>query len=115
MLSRLTTTLIASLVVFAGRAWTEETGRPAIQKVAPETGAANSTNASNNPANPMIIVDLQNYFMPSPRGYLGNGCLINLYIEPQYSVYATGSTAARWQIYAGATLKFPIGKQQIER
>jgi hypothetical protein len=281
MLSRLTTTLIVGLVVFAGRAWTEETERPAIQKVTTDTGAANSTNAANNPANPMITVDLQNYFMPSPRGYPGrienlgllrvsvpvntfglhqyirtilplsitpivqggpdtgvgdltvydfllnevkgatvgvgplieaptargfdyspgkwqagaagivlsphswgllgvlptyahsfagnssgpagqdltvqplvhynlphgtylrstgvlnfntyshvnyipiglgagkvwrrpNGDLINLYFEPQYSVYETGSTAPRWQIYAGVTLKFPMGKQQME-
>jgi hypothetical protein len=265
MRSRLTITLMASLVVFAGRAWTEETERPAIQKAATDTGAANSTNAANNPANPTITVDLQNYFMPSPVGYSGrtenlgylrvsvpvnnfglhqyirtilpiyttpieqggpntgagdltvydfllnqyrgatigvgplievptargsnygpgkwqagaayahsfsgnsssragqdltvqplvhynfprglyfrfsgvwnfdtyshvdytpvglgggkvrkrpNGDLINLYFEPQYSVYETGSTAPRWQIFGGVTVKFPMGKQQMER
>jgi hypothetical protein len=71
MRSRFTITLMASLVVFAGRAWTEETEKPAIQKAATDAGAANSTNAANNPANPTITVDVQNYFMPSPVGYSG--------------------------------------------
>ena len=39
------------------------------------------------------------------------GDLINLYFEPQYSVYETASTAPRWQIYSGVTLKFPVGKR----
>jgi hypothetical protein len=40
-----------------------------------------------------------------------NGDLINIYFEPQYSVYEVGSTAPRWQIYAGVTLKFRVNQR----
>jgi hypothetical protein len=40
-----------------------------------------------------------------------NGDLINIYFEPQYSVYEVGSTAPRWQIYAGVTLKFRLNQR----
>jgi hypothetical protein len=280
MSSRLTTILVITLL--AGNAWPQEIKKPDTPQAATGTGSPNTTNAANNPANPMITVDLQNYFMPSPAGYSGrtgnlgylrvsvpvdkfglhqyirtilpivttpivqggpdtgagdltvydfllnqfrgttigvgplieaptargfdygpgkwqagaagilltplswgllgvlptyahsfsgnssspagqnltvqplifdnfprglyfrstgvwnfdtyyhvdyipvglgvgkvwrrrNGDSINLYFEPQYSVYETGSTAPRWQIYSGVTLKFPIGEQQTER
>ena len=38
-----------------------------------------------------------------------NGNLVNLYVEPQYSLYRTGVPSPQWQIFAGATFKFPIG------
>jgi hypothetical protein len=40
-----------------------------------------------------------------------NGDLVNFYIEPQYSVYRTGVASPKWQIFAGATFKFPLGKR----
>jgi len=40
-----------------------------------------------------------------------NGDLVNFYIEPQYSVYRTGVPSPQWQIFAGATFKFPMGKR----
>lgn len=64
-------TLVACLAVFAGNAWTEEIKRPEVQQTSTNTAATNATNAANNPANPLITVDLQNYFMPSPKGYPG--------------------------------------------
>jgi hypothetical protein len=36
---------------------------------------------------------------------------VNFYIEPQYSVYHTGVASPKWQIFAGATFKFPLGKR----
>lgn len=40
------------------------------------------------------------------------GDIVNLYIEPQYSVYQSGIGSATWQIFAGATFKFPIGNRK---
>ena len=69
MSSRFTTILVITLL--AGNAWTEETKKPATPQAATGTGSSNTTNAANNPANPTITVDLQNYFTPSPAGYSG--------------------------------------------
>jgi hypothetical protein len=44
-----------------------------------------------------------------------NGRIVNLYIEPQYSVFQSGIGSPTWQIFAGATSKFPTGKQQKQR
>lgn len=41
---------------------------------------------------------------------VSNGKLLNLFIEPEYSVYQTGIGSPRWQIFAGLTFKFPVGK-----
>jgi hypothetical protein len=40
---------------------------------------------------------------------------VNLYIEPQYSVYQSGVLSPKWQIFAGATFKFPAGRRRTER
>jgi hypothetical protein len=39
------------------------------------------------------------------------GSIANFYIEPQYSVYQSGVGSPTWQIFAGLTLKFPVGKR----
>jgi len=44
-----------------------------------------------------------------------NGDIVNLYIEPQYSVFQSGVGSPKWQVFAGATFKFPTGKRQMER
>jgi hypothetical protein len=44
-----------------------------------------------------------------------NGDIANLYIEPQYSVFQSGVGSPKWQIFAGATFKFPTGKRQKEQ
>ena len=44
-----------------------------------------------------------------------HGDIVNLYIEPQYSVYQSGVGAPKWQIFGGVTFKFPIAKGQKER
>jgi hypothetical protein len=44
-----------------------------------------------------------------------NGDLVNLYVEPQYSVYQSGVLSPKWQIFAGATLKVPVGRRRTER
>jgi hypothetical protein len=41
--------------------------------------------------------------------------LVNLYVEPQYSVYQSGVPSPKWQIFEGATLKFPVGRRRTER
>ena len=41
-----------------------------------------------------------------------DGDLINLFIEPQYSVFQSGIGTPTWQIFAGVTFKFPIGKSK---
>jgi hypothetical protein len=71
MLSKHTIILVIGLVSFVGSARSQETsGRPA-QNVDTDSGATNGTNAANNPVNPMLTIDLQNYFVPSPEGYSG--------------------------------------------
>jgi hypothetical protein len=44
-----------------------------------------------------------------------NGDIANLYIEPQYSVFQSGVGSPKWQIFAGATFKFPTGKRKKEQ
>jgi hypothetical protein len=39
------------------------------------------------------------------------GDIVNLYIEPQYSVYQSGVGSPKWQIFGGATFKFPTAKR----
>jgi hypothetical protein len=71
MLSKHTIILVVGFVSFVGSARSQETsGRPG-QNVDTGSGATNDTNAANNPVNPMLTIDLQNYFVPSPEGYSG--------------------------------------------
>jgi hypothetical protein len=65
--------LAAALVLFAGNAWTQENNAVQSQSVATSSGSgeANDTNAANNPAHPLLTVDLWNYFAPSPEGFPG--------------------------------------------
>ena len=71
MLSKHTIIVVVGLVSFVGSARSQETsGRPA-QNVDTGSGATNDTNGANNPVNPMLTIDLQNYFVPSPEGYSG--------------------------------------------
>jgi hypothetical protein len=44
-----------------------------------------------------------------------NGDIANLYIEPQYSVFQSGVGSPKWQVFAGATFKFPTGKRGKEQ
>jgi hypothetical protein len=71
MISKRTIILAAGLFLSVGRAWTQETNSPPAQNVATASGATNDTNGANNPVNPMLTIDLQNYFVPSPEGYSG--------------------------------------------
>ena len=73
MSSKHTMILVAALVLFAGNAWTQENNAVQSQSVATSSGSgeANDTNAANNPAHPLLTVDLQNYFAPSPEGFPG--------------------------------------------
>src|SRR6202167_6340608 len=66
--SKQTVVLAAALVFFAANAWTQENKAVQSQSVATSSGSgeANDTNAANNQAHPLISVDLQNYFVPSP-------------------------------------------------
>ncbi len=80
MCSKHTIVLATSLVCFAGSAWAQDN---AIQSQSVATGAreANDTNAANNPAHPLLTVDLQNYFAPSPEGFparIGNQGLLRV-------------------------------------
>jgi hypothetical protein len=68
MLSKHAIILVVGLVSFVGSARSQETsGRPA-QNVDTGSGATNDTNGANNPVNPMLTIDLQNYLVPSPEG-----------------------------------------------
>ena len=44
-----------------------------------------------------------------------NGDIANFYVEPQYSVFQSGVGSPKWQVFAGATFKFPLGKPKKER
>ena len=68
---RLAIILVTTMAFFAGSAWTEETKKPDVSQAGSNTGAANATNAANNPAHPFITIDLQNYLAPSSVGYSG--------------------------------------------
>jgi hypothetical protein len=61
----------AALVFLTGSAWPHETSGTQAQQASTESGAASDTNAANNPVNPQLTIDLQNYVMPSPEGYPG--------------------------------------------
>jgi hypothetical protein len=81
--SKQTVVLVAALVFFAGNAWTQENNAVQSQSVATSSGSgeANDTNAANNPAHPLLTVDLWNYFAPSPEGFpgrIGNQGLLRL-------------------------------------
>ena len=60
MSSKHTMILVAALVLFAGNAWTQENNAVQSQSVATSSGSgeANDTNAANNPAHPLLTVDL---------------------------------------------------------
>src|SRR6202051_4102743 len=71
MLSKHTIILVVGLVSFVGSARSQETsGRPA-QNVDTGSGATNDTNGANNPVNPMLTIDLQNYLRPLPEENFG--------------------------------------------
>ena len=83
MRSKQTIVLAAAVVLFAGNAWTQENNAVQSQSVATSSGSgeANDTNAANNPAHPLLTVDLWNYFAPSPEGFpgrIGNQGLLRL-------------------------------------
>jgi len=63
--------VVAALIFLAGSAWPQETSGTQAQEASTESGAASDTNAANNPVNPQLTIDLQNYVMPSPEGYPG--------------------------------------------
>jgi hypothetical protein len=71
MRSQRTIVLVAGLVFFARNVWTQESNAPQSQAVDVGSREANDTNAANNPIHPLLTVDLQNYFAPSPKGFSG--------------------------------------------
>src|SRR5271154_2527210 len=71
MRAKRTIVLIASLVFFARNVWTQESNAPQSQAVDVGSREANDTNAANNPIHPLLSVDLQNYFAPSPEAFPG--------------------------------------------
>jgi hypothetical protein len=81
MRSKQTIVLAAALVFFSGNARTQENN--AVQSITTSSGSGevNDTNAANNPAHPLLTVDLWNYFAPSPEGFpgrIGNQGLLRL-------------------------------------
>ena len=81
--SKQTIVLAAAVVLFAGNAWTQQSNAVQSLSVATSSGSgeANDTNAANNPAHPLLTVDLWNYFAPSPEGFpgrIGNQGLLRL-------------------------------------
>ena len=81
MSSKRTVVLAASLVFFAGNAWTQENNAVQSQSVGTSPDAASDANAANNPIHPLLTVDLQNYVAPSPEGFpgrIGNQGLLRL-------------------------------------
>jgi len=64
--------LAAAIVFLAASARGQETNGPQSPEVATGSGAPSDTNAANNPVNPQLTIDLQNYVMPSPEGYPGS-------------------------------------------
>jgi hypothetical protein len=71
MHSQRTIVLVAGLVFFARNVWTQESNAQQSQAVEVGSREANDTNAANNPIHPLLTVDLQNYFAPSPKGFSG--------------------------------------------
>jgi hypothetical protein len=74
MRAQRTMVLVASLVFFARNVWTQESNAPQSQTVDIGSREANDTNAANNPIHPLLTVDLQNYFAPSPEAFPGPNC-----------------------------------------
>src|SRR5271155_2821472 len=64
--------LAAAIVFLAASARGQETNGPQGPEVATGSGAPSDTNAANNPVNPQLTIDLQNYVMPYPGGYPGS-------------------------------------------
>ena len=71
MLSKHTIVLATFLISLQGSAWAQETSKPQAQQLDSGSSEANDTNAANNPAHPLLTVDLWNYFAPSPEGFPG--------------------------------------------
>jgi hypothetical protein len=71
MRAQRTIVLVASLVFFARNVWTQECNAPQSQAVDVGSREANDTNAANNPIHPLLTVDVQNYFAPSPEAFPG--------------------------------------------
>jgi hypothetical protein len=71
MRAQRTIVLVASLVFFARNVWTQESNAQQSQAVDVGSREANDTNAANNPIHPLLTVDLQNYFAPSPEAFPG--------------------------------------------
>ena len=70
MLSKHTMILVVGLVSFVGSVRPQETsGRPA-QNVDTGSGGTNDTNGANNPVNPMLTIDLQNFTSCLRRKYI---------------------------------------------
>jgi hypothetical protein len=63
--------VVAALVFLPGSAWPQESSGTQAQEAFTESGAPSDTNAANNPVNPQLTIDLQNYVMPSAEGYPG--------------------------------------------
>src|ERR1700731_5280317 len=81
MLSKHTIVLATFLISLQGSAWAQETSKPQAQLLDNGSSEANDTNAANNPAHPLLTVDLWNYFAPSPEGFpgrIGNQGLLRL-------------------------------------
>src|ERR1700685_3383580 len=71
MLSKHTIILVVGLVLVVGSPRSQETMGRLAQDVDTDSRATNDTNEANNPVNPKLTIDLQNYFVPSPEGYFG--------------------------------------------
>ena len=71
MLSKHTIVLATFLISLQGSAWAQETSKPQAQQLDSGSSEATDRNAANNPAHPLLTVDLWNYFAPSPEGFAG--------------------------------------------
>jgi hypothetical protein len=71
MLSKHTIVLATFLISLQGSAWAQEASKTQAQQLDSGSSEANDTNAANNPAHPLLTVDLWNYFAPSPEGFPG--------------------------------------------
>jgi len=71
MLSKHTIVLATFLISLQGSAWAQETSKPQAQLLDNGSSEANDTNAANNPAHPLLTIDLWSYFVPSPEGFPG--------------------------------------------
>ena len=71
MLSKRMIVLATFLISLQGSAWAQETSKPQAQQLDSGSTEVNDTNAANNPAHPLLTVDLWNYVAPSPEGFPG--------------------------------------------